>query len=106
MSCPRTRCVGTPADSGVCVFRRHRSGQIYVGRTIDLEQRVADLSQGVPCYTTKIDLPIELLRLEPCADFSAARRREAQLKGWSGQKKEALVQGNLVLRKEFARSHD
>jgi predicted GIY-YIG superfamily endonuclease len=44
--------------------------------------------------------------MEPCADFSAARQREAQLKRWSGQKKEALVSGNLVLLKQLSRSHD
>jgi len=40
------------------------------------------------------------VRLEPSADFTAARQREAQLKKWSGQKKEALVRGNLVLLKQ------
>jgi predicted GIY-YIG superfamily endonuclease len=46
------------------------------------------------------------LRLELCVDFSAARQREAQLKKWSGQKKEALVRGNLDRLQRLARSHD
>jgi predicted GIY-YIG superfamily endonuclease len=87
-------------------FLRLRSGKIYVGCTIDLEQRLEDHFRGVACYTTKIDPPVELLRLELCSDFSAARRREAQLKKWSVRKKEALVRGNTVLLKELARSHD
>jgi predicted GIY-YIG superfamily endonuclease len=87
-------------------FLRLRSGNIYVGCTIDLAQRLVDHSQGVACYTTKIDPPVELLRLEPCADFRPARQCEAQLKKWSGQKKEALVRGNLVLLKHLSRSHD
>jgi putative endonuclease len=80
-------------------FLRLRSGKIYVGCTIDH-------LRGAACYSTKNDLSVELLRLEPCADFTAARRREAQLKKWSGQKKEALVRGNLVLLKQLSRSHD
>ena len=87
-------------------FLRLRSGKIYVGCTIDLEQRLEDHLRGAACYSTKNDLSVELLRLEPCADFTAARRREAQLKKWSGQKKEALVRGNLVLLKQLSRSHD
>jgi len=93
-------------DEAFVYFLRLRSGKIYVGCTIDLEQRLEDHSQGVACYTTKIDPPVELLRLELCPHFPSARRREAQLKKWSGQKKEALARGNLVLLKKLARSHD
>jgi putative endonuclease len=87
-------------------FLRLHSGSIYVGCTIDLEQRLADHQDGVACYTTKQDPPIDLLRLGGCSDFAAARQREAQLKKWSGQKKEALVRGNLAQLRELARSHD
>ena len=51
-------------------------------------------------------LECETSGLERCADFAAARKREARLKKWSGQKKEALVRGNVDLLKELARSHD
>jgi predicted GIY-YIG superfamily endonuclease len=61
-------------------FLRLRSGKIYVGRTIDLEQQLEGHFRGAACCSTKNDSPVELLRLEPCADFSAARKREAQLK--------------------------
>ena len=87
-------------------FLRLRSGSIYVGCTIDLEQRLRDHHRGVACHTTEQDPPIDLLRLERCADFAAARKREAQLKKWSGQKKEALVRGNLDRLQRLARSHD
>jgi predicted GIY-YIG superfamily endonuclease len=87
-------------------FLRLGSGSIYVGCTIDLDQRLLDHQGGGACYTTKQDPPIELLRLEPCVDFTAARKREAQLKKWSGKKKEALVRGNLTLLQELACSHD
>ena len=67
---------------------------------------VEDHLRGAACYSTSNDPPVELLRLEPSADFTAARQREAQLKKWSGQKKEALVRGNLVLLKQLSRSRD
>ena len=87
-------------------FLRLRSGRIYVGCTIDLEQRLVDHQGCVACYTTRQDPPIELLRLELCVDFAAARKREAQLKRWSGQKKETLVRGNMNRLKKLARSRD
>jgi predicted GIY-YIG superfamily endonuclease len=61
-------------------FLSLRSGNIQVGCAIDLEQRMKDHLRGAACHTTRNDPPVELLRLEPCADFSAARKREAQLK--------------------------
>ena len=67
-------------------FLRLRSCSIYVGCTIDLQQRLRDHNRGVACRTTELDTPIDLLRFEPCVDFAAARKREAQLKKWSGQK--------------------
>ena len=72
---------------------------------MDLEQRLRDHHDGIACQTTKHGPPIELLRLESCADFTTARKREAQLKKWSERKKEALVCGNLTLLKELACSH-
>jgi predicted GIY-YIG superfamily endonuclease len=36
-----------------------------------------------------------MLALEPHESLAAARRREAQLKGWSAAKKEALARGGL-----------
>src|SRR5664280_2463858 len=87
-------------------FLRLRSGNIYVGCRIDLKQRIVDYLAGSACYTMRKDPSIELLRLEHCVDFTVARKREAQLKKWSGQKKEALVHEDLDLLKELARSHD
>lgn len=36
-----------------------------------------------------------MLRVEACSTFPKARQREAQLKGWSRAKKEALNHGDL-----------
>lgn len=82
---------------GLCVvyFLRLVNGSIYVGASTDLELRLRDHVAGSACETTRRNPPKELLRIESFPDFPAARKREAQLKRWSGVKKEALVSGDL-----------
>jgi hypothetical protein len=41
-------------------FLRLRSGNIYVGCTVDLEQRLRDHHGGVACHTTRQDPPVKL----------------------------------------------
>jgi putative endonuclease len=74
---------GTP----VVYFLRLRSGIIYVGSSTDLGQRLVDHLSGQACRTTTLDPPADLLRVEIFPTFTAARRREAQLKCWSRPKK-------------------
>jgi putative endonuclease len=85
-------------------FLRLRSGQIYIGTTTKLEQRLLDHEKGVACRTTRTDPPIELLRIEPVTTFPAARAREAQLKRWSRAKKEALISGDMTALRRLSRS--
>ena len=93
---------GTP----VVYFMRLRSGTIYVGTSLDLERRLKDHRSGRACRTTRLDPPTEFLRVEICAAYSEARRREAQLKGWSRAKKEALIRGDLETLESLSRSRD
>jgi putative endonuclease len=79
---------------------------LYIGCTKNLEQRLRDHAAGWACTTTKNDPALVLLRVEPQASFSMARRREAQLKRWSRPKKEALVRGDLSRLHELSLSHD
>jgi putative endonuclease len=81
------------------LFLRLRSGILYIGATIDLEQRLDDHASGQACRTTQLDPPVALLLVEEFPTFSAAWTREAQLKRWSRAKKEALLNG------EFERLH-
>ncbi|HVT29796.1 MAG TPA: GIY-YIG nuclease family protein [Lacipirellulaceae bacterium] len=87
-------------------FLRLRSGRLYVGCSTDLEQRLDDHLAGQACRTTLLDPPIALLRIEIQPDFSAARSREAQLKRWSGAKKDALICGDMATLHERSRSRD
>ncbi|ACB77403.1 GIY-YIG nuclease family protein [Opitutus terrae] len=81
--------------TSIVYFLRLRSGCIYVGVTEDLEQRLRNHVSGQACRTTWFDPPASILRLECCTSLSAARFREAQLKRWSREKKEALIEGDL-----------
>ena len=66
---------------------RLKSGALYPGATSDLEQRWHDHVTGAACRTTKIDPPTALVYHEQFETFAQARRREAQIKRWSGKKK-------------------
>jgi len=90
----------------VVYFLRLANGSIYVGASTNLELRIRDHVSGKACETTRRHPPRALLRVELWEDFSAARKRESQLKRWSGQKKEALVAEDFSRLQELAQSHD
>jgi putative endonuclease len=92
--------------TAVAYFLRLRSGTIYIGASVDLEQRLEDHLSGQACETTKLDPPVGFIRVEILGSLSEARRREAQIKRWSRAKKEALVSGALAALKALSRSRD
>jgi putative endonuclease len=79
---------------------------LYVGVSVDLEQRLDDHVSGRACRTTALDPPVARLRVEVCSTFSEARQREAQLKRWSRPKKEALVCGDFDRLRKLSRSRE
>jgi putative endonuclease len=81
----------------VVYFLRLDSGIVYIGASIDLEQRLEDHLACQACRTTSLDRVRTILRVEVYLKFADARRREAQLKRWSRAKKEALIAANLPL---------
>lgn len=87
-------------------FLRLLSGQLYIGCSTDLGQRLDDHVSGQACRTTLLDPPRALLRVEVHSSFAAARAREAQLKRWSRAKKEALIRGDLPTLRTLSRSRD
>jgi len=95
-----------PRGTAVVYFLRLRSGMLYVGASIDLEQRLDDHASGQACRTTTLDPPLALLRVEVCSTFSEARQRETQLKRWSRPKKEALIRGNFDRLRKLSQSRD
>jgi predicted GIY-YIG superfamily endonuclease len=85
---------------------RLKSGNLYVGTTMDLDRGCRLHFEGKACRTTKIDPPIALVHSEEFLTNLEARRREAQIKRWSRQKKEALVSENIARLKELSKSRE
>jgi putative endonuclease len=97
-----------PASKGSCVvyFLRLRSSAFYVGASEDLEQRLDDHASGQACRTTQLDPPVAIVLIEIHPTFAEARKRETQLKGWSREKKEALVRRDFGQLRVLSRSRD
>jgi predicted GIY-YIG superfamily endonuclease len=76
---------------------RCADGSFYVGHTDQLEQRITEHQAGLGCEWTKTRLPIELAWSQEFPTRDEAKAIEAQLKGWSRAKKEALIDGRLDL---------
>lgn len=63
----------------------------YVGCTNNLEKRLRQHNESKwGAHYTKIRRPVTLLYQEEYGNLLQARRREAEIKGWRRQKKEAL----------------
>jgi predicted GIY-YIG superfamily endonuclease len=80
----------------------------YIGHTDNIEKRIAEHHVNeYPCYTSK-RLPVEVVFVQSFATRDEAFNAERQLKKWSRQKKEALIEGNmervsLLAKKNFER---
>ncbi len=85
---------------------RLKSGQLYIGSTTDLNNRVEEHYSGQACRTTKLDPPVKVVYSESLPTFSDARKREAQIKRWSRAKKEALVAGDMVKLRNLSKSRN
>ena len=63
----------------------------YIGHTDNIEKRISEHTLNeYPCYTSK-RLPIELVFVQSFGSRDEAFIAERQLKKWSRQKKEALI---------------
>ncbi len=69
-------------------------GSFYIGSTIDLKKRISEHQNGEGANYTKDRLPLKLGYFEEYDRIDVAFRRERQVKGWSRNKKEALIFGN------------
>jgi len=85
---------------------RLKSGSLYVGTTLNLDQRVQEHREGRACRTTSLDPPLELVLLEQHITFRGARRREDQIKRWTRAKKEAFVSGDMETLRNLAKSRE
>jgi len=70
---------------------RCRDGSLYTGITNDVERRVREHNAGKGGAYTRAKRPVRLARVERRATRGAALRREAQIKRWPKERKEALL---------------
>jgi len=66
----------------------------YTGITNNLDRRVNEHKAGKSLHTKRYKA-IDLVYSEVLSTRADAEKREKQIKGWSTQKKKALIKGNL-----------
>ncbi len=74
----------------LCYLLECADGTLYCGITNDLDKRLAAHNAGEGAKYTRGRTPVKLLRAEPCADKSAALRREMEIKALPRTAKLAL----------------
>ena len=79
----------------------NRSGTLYTGVTNDLERRVSEHRLGLSKFTKKYKLT-KLVYYETTSDITAAITREKEIKGWSRDKKLALIRSKNSAMKDLA----
>jgi putative endonuclease len=69
-------------------------GTYYTGWTNSLDQRIKAHNSARGAKYTRSRLPVRLVYQEQFQTESEARKREAQLKGWTRADKRALIEGD------------
>ncbi len=74
----------------VCYLLQCADDTLYCGITNDLDKRLAAHNAGEGAKYTRGRTPVKLLHAEPCADKSAALKREMEIKAMPRTAKLAL----------------
>lgn len=77
--------------SWVCYLLECADGTFYCGVTNDVEKRLAAHNAGEGAKYTRGRTPLRLAYCEPCADKSAALKREIAIKALPRREKQALA---------------
>jgi putative endonuclease len=80
-------------------FKNH----LYIGCTANLNQRLIRHNAGDGAEFTKRNKDFELVYQEIYPTLLEAHRREKQIKGWTREKKEALINGDKELLKNLSK---
>jgi predicted GIY-YIG superfamily endonuclease len=70
---------------------RCAGGSLYTGISTDVDARVKRHNAGMGAAYTRSHRPVVLVWTELAESESAARKREAQIKGWDKAEKERLI---------------
>ena len=82
---------------------RCSDGRYYTGHTDDLERRIAQHQQGEFCSFTSRRRPVHLVWSENFSSRLEALEAERVVGGWSKAKKEALIAGDWLKVRFFAK---
>ena len=74
---------------------RCADNSLYCGETPDLGTRESDHNEGRGGSYTSKRRPVQMIYAEQFASRQEALKRERQIKGWTRNKKEALVSQDL-----------
>lgn len=101
-----SRVVSEPASRTKMFYvyiLRTSSNTLYVGQTNNLQKRFKEHKSKTSKSAKYVRYfgSVELVYSEKYSTRKEAMQREAQLKGWSKKKKEALVMGDLGLLKKL-----
>lgn len=80
---------------------RNVHGRLYIGQTVNLQQRLNDHKSHHGAKFTKDYGEFELVYSEEYLTRAEVMKRERQLKHWTVAKKEALIAGDLELLKKL-----
>jgi putative endonuclease len=79
---------------------------LYVGYTKNLKNRLFWHRSGFASQYTSARLPVKLVYTEEHPNEASALEREAQIKRWSGVKKDALIMGDLLQLHKLSKSRE
>jgi len=79
---------------------------LYTGVTTDISRRVNRHNARIGGAYTRTRAPVALVYSEEYPSYSAALKREAQIKRWTKKKKLALIAGDTSHLHELSKSHD
>ena len=82
--------------SWCCYLLQCADNTLYCGITNDLDKRLAAHNTGEGAKYTRGRTPVKLLYCEPCADKSAALKREMQIKKMPRSEKLKMCEGVSV----------
>lgn len=79
---------------------------LYTGTTTNISRRIKEHNNKKGGSYTRVRLPVELVYKEPYPNRSQALKREEQIKRWSRNKKQALINHNKAQLTQLSKSHD
>lgn len=95
---PKERRSPNRADDWHLYVAECADGSYYTGISKDVEARIEAHNRGKGAKYTATRGPVRLLFQEPQKDYSAALKREYQVKSLSKPRKERFVQGETLPR--------